>query len=108
VPLRAGWTPLNVRAVLSNIVPERPDASGKMVPCDTWDNATLLMEFETRGYTFPLTARMDRMAPGETDTWYLDIRGTRFSARFSTKRPRTLETLLYEPGGPQRCRRPRL
>lgn len=44
VPFRAGWIPKNVRAVLSNIVPERPDGKGGRVPCETWDNATLLCE----------------------------------------------------------------
>ena len=44
LPFRAGWLPRNVRAVLSDIIQERPDAKGAMVPCRTWDNATLLCE----------------------------------------------------------------
>ena len=32
VPFRAGWIPRTVRAVLSNIVPERPDGRGGMAP----------------------------------------------------------------------------
>ena len=102
LPLRAGWIPRNVRAILSDIVTARPDATGKLTACDTWDNATLLVECEAQGHAFPLTARMQRIAPGETNTWYLAIKGTRFSARFSTRRPKTLETLSYEPGGAQR------
>ena len=39
LPLRAGWEPANVRAILSNVFPERPGADGEPVPCDTWDNA---------------------------------------------------------------------
>ncbi|HUT25255.1 MAG TPA: Gfo/Idh/MocA family oxidoreductase [Sumerlaeia bacterium] len=101
VPLRAGWRPKNVRAVLSNIIRERKNAEGRLVPCETWDNATLLCEMDGDGGVFPLTAKTQRIAPGETNTWYLTILGTRFSARFTTKRPRTLETLAYEPGGPQ-------
>jgi len=101
VPLRLGWKPLNVRAILSNVVPERPDASGKRVPCDTWDNATLLCECTDGESLFPLTAKMQRLAPGEIDTWYLTVKGTRTSARFTTKRPRTLELMEYEPGGRQ-------
>jgi len=42
MPFRAGWLPRNVRAVLSNIMPERPDGKGGRVPCETWYNATLL------------------------------------------------------------------
>ncbi|MCC7146272.1 MAG: Gfo/Idh/MocA family oxidoreductase [Phycisphaeraceae bacterium] len=101
VPLRFGWRPRNVRAILSNIVPQRKDATGKMVPCDTWDNATLFCEIENDGYRFPLTAKTQRIAPGQTDTWYLSVSGDRYCARFNTKRPRTLETLAYEPGGAQ-------
>ena len=44
VPFRAGWIPRTVRAVLSNIVPQRPDGRGGVAPCETWDNATLLCE----------------------------------------------------------------
>ncbi|MEJ2704522.1 MAG: Gfo/Idh/MocA family oxidoreductase, partial [Sedimentisphaerales bacterium] len=43
-PFRAGWIPVNVRAVLSNLMPKRPNTQGDMVPCETWDNATLLCE----------------------------------------------------------------
>jgi predicted dehydrogenase len=64
VPLRAGWVPANVRAVLSKVVAQRPDGSGGLAPCDTWDNATLLCEVPHEGYAFPLTAKMFRMAPG--------------------------------------------
>lgn len=102
VPLRLGWKPANVRAVLSKVVTERPDGQGGMAPCDTWDNATLLCEVpHPDGYAFPLTAKMQRIAPGETDTWYLTVLGTRYSARFTTKQPRTLQTLKYDVGGPQ-------
>ena len=91
-----------MRAVLSKIVTERPDGKGGMAPCDTWDNATLLCEVRHgEGYAFPLTAKMQRIAPGETNTWYLSILGTRYGARFTTKQPRTLRTLKYEVGGPQ-------
>lgn len=101
VPLRLGLVPLNVRAILSNVMTDRPGPDGRRVPCETWDNAVLLCEMSDGEARLPLTARMHRIAPGESNTWYLTIRGTRASARFTTKRPRTIETLLYEPGGPQ-------
>lgn len=101
VPLRVGWVPHNVRAILSNIFPQRPDGSGEPAACETWDNATLLCEVEREGGSFPLTAKTHRISPGETNTWYISVRGTRLSARFSTRRPRTLETMPYEPGGRQ-------
>ena len=97
-PLRAGWRPANVRAMLRKIVNERPDASGRMVPCETWDNATLICETEQG---FPLYVQTYRIAPGETNTWYLRVLGTAFSAEFSTKYPKTLRTMTYTPGGEQ-------
>ena len=101
VPLWAGWQVRNVRAILSNVVTQRPDAAGRLVDCDTWDNATLLCETAWKGQAFPLTAKMQRLAPGQTNTWYLSILGTEFSARFSTRHPKTLETLAYVKGRPQ-------
>jgi predicted dehydrogenase len=95
VPFRAGWTPRNVRAVLSNVVRERPDGDGGTAACETWDNATLLCEAEdpASGETMPMLLRMQRLAPGETNTWYLEVKGMERSARFSTRNPRRLELL---------------
>ncbi len=100
VPFRAGWLPRNVRAVLSDIVKERPDGRGGRVPCQTWDNATLLCETAgaAGGDPFPWTIRLQRIAPGEKNTWYIDIKGTEGCARFSTKNPKLLETLHYAGG----------
>jgi predicted dehydrogenase len=100
VPFRAGWVPRNVRAVLSNIIPERPDGKGGRAPCETWDNATLLCETEdaATGDVFPWTLKTHRIAPGEKDTWYLEVLGTKTCARFSTKNPKRLELLEYDGG----------
>ena len=97
VPFRAGWQPRDVRAVLSNIVSERPDGKGGRAPCLTWDNATLLCRTEDRGSgsEFPWILKMQRIAPGEKNTWYLEILGTRACARFSTKNPKLLQVLEY-------------
>jgi len=103
VPYRAGWRPRNVRAVLSNIVKQRPDAKGKPAPCDTWDNGTLLMETvdPQSGETFPWTVKLQRIAPGQKNTWYTEVLGTRASARWSSANPRLLEVMHYTPGGSQ-------
>ena len=99
LPFRLGWMPRNVRAVLSKVVSERPDGRGGLAPCDTWDNATLLCEAEDRaGTRFPWTLRTQRIAPGEKNTWYVEVLGTRASARFSTKNPKRLELLTYTGG----------
>ncbi len=42
-----------------------------------------------------------RIAPGETNTWYLHINGTEFSIRYSTRYPKSLYTMRYEAGGGQ-------
>jgi predicted dehydrogenase len=100
LPFRAGWVPHNVRAVLSDIVKERPDRQGNRVPCRTWDNATLLCEASDTGSgeRFPLTLKMQRIAPGQKNTWYLEILGTRTSVRYSTREPKRLEVLEYAGG----------
>jgi len=99
VPFRAGWIPKNVRSVLSNIVPERPDGKGGMVPCETWDNATLLCQAkDDTGTEFPMTFKMQRIAPGEKNTWYISVKGTKGSARFSTKNINSLEYMNFEGG----------
>ncbi len=97
VPLRAKWRPLNVRAILSNIIPRRRDEQGNLVPCDTWDNATLFCETEAPGgERFPLTLKTQRIAPGEKNSWYLTVKGTKGAASFSTKQINTLSYLLYD------------
>ena len=103
IPIRAGWIPKTVYASLSNIVTERPDGKGNIVPCETWDNAILqcVVEHPQDKYDFPMTIKTYRIAPGETDTWSIEILGTKFSARFSTKYPKTLQTMKYENGGKQ-------
>jgi predicted dehydrogenase len=100
VPFRAGWQPKNVRAVLSDIVKKRPDGKGNIVPCKTWDNGTLLCEMvdPATGQMFPWTFKAQRIAPGEKNTWYVKILGTKTSVRFSTKNPKRLELLEYDGG----------
>ena len=104
LPLRAGWRPLNLRAVLSNIVTVRPGPSGEPQPCDTWDNAVLLCEAEDAGHAFPLRVEAKRIAPGETNTWTIEIDGTEGSIAYTTKYPKTLRRMEYRPGGPQEWR----
>jgi predicted dehydrogenase len=106
IPIRSGWLPKNVFAILLNIVKERPDGKGGKVPCKTWDNATINCEVEhpTDKYNFPMTIKTYRIAPGETDTWFIEVIGTQFSARFSTKYPKTLQTMNYKNGGKQEWR----
>ncbi|MEO1290332.1 MAG: hypothetical protein AAFV93_21480 [Chloroflexota bacterium] len=102
IPLRFGWMPKNVRALLTNIMTERYNKSGNKVPCETWDNATLACEVEHEGYgNFPLTLKTYRIAPGETNTWYIKILGTEFSLHYSTRYPKSLYTMAYQAGATQ-------
>jgi predicted dehydrogenase len=101
LPLRAGWAPRNVRAILSDVFPERPDGKGGVAACDTWDNAVLLCEVESDGYSFPLRIETKRLAPGETNTWTIEVDGTEGSIAYTTKLPKTLRWMEYEPGKPQ-------
>jgi predicted dehydrogenase len=101
IPIRMSWLPVRVYAELSKIVNERPDASGKMVPCETWDNATICCDVQTADQQFPMYIQTYRIAPGEGNTWYIRIHGTKFSVEYSTKFPKTLRTLEYSPGGEQ-------
>lgn len=98
IPARLGWVPREVRAELSDIVHERPDARGEMVRCDTWDNATLLTRVHADAGDFPMLLHTKRIAPGETNTWYLKVHGTAMSIEFSTKTPKTLRRLEYRGG----------
>ncbi len=101
LPLRLGWEPRNVRAILSNVIRERPGPTARCWPTETWDNATLLCEVEGGDGPFPLTLKTQRMAPGEMNTWYVTIKGTALSAHFTTKHPRTLLTMPYRRGEAQ-------
>lgn len=100
MPFRAGWIPKNVRAILSDIIKERPDGKGGRVPCKTWDNALLLCETidPNNGEMFPMTLKMHRIAPGEKNTWSIEVLGTRANAKFSTKNPKCLEIMGYHGG----------
>ena len=100
IPFRAGWVPQTVRAVLANIVEQRPDADGNPVPCETWDNATLLCDAVDphAGKIFPMTLKTQRIAPGEKNTLYLRVLGTKTSVAFSTKNPKRLQILEYDGG----------
>ncbi len=101
VPLRSGWMPTRVMASLQNIVRERPNDKGEIVPCETWDNATLICEVDNEHGQFPLTIQTYRIAPSETNTWYLRVLGTKFSIEYSSKYPKTLRFMEYKPGGEQ-------
>ena len=92
VPLRLGWKPSRVYAQLQKIYHERPDGKGGMAPCDTWDNALLHCDVTIAGVDVPLRFEMKRLAPGETNTWFIEVLGTEGGVKYSTKEPKTFWT----------------
>ncbi len=92
VPFRLGLKPINVYAQLQKLYTERPDGKGGMAACDTWDNATLHCDIVHECLTVPMTIEMKRMAPTETNTWFVEILGTEGGVKYSTKEPKTLWT----------------
>ncbi len=100
IPLRLGWVPRTVYAHLQKGYPERPDGKGGTTPCDTWDNATLSC---TVGDDVPMRLEMKRLAPGETNTWFIEVLGTEGGVKYSTKDTKTL--WVFEPGKQQAWQR---
>jgi len=90
LPLRFGWKPTSLFSQLQKGYPERPDGKGGMTACDTWDNAMLHTWTTVSGHEVPLRLEMKRLAPGETNTWFIEVLGTEGGVRFSTKTPKTL------------------
>jgi predicted dehydrogenase len=53
------------------------------------------------GEPFPWTVKLQRIAPGQKNTWYTEVLGTKASARWSSTNPRLLELMHYTPGTEQ-------
>ena len=95
VPFRMGWIPKTVYASLSKIVTSRPDGKGGTAPCRTWDNATLCCTVaHADGYEFPMYLETKRMAPGMTNTWFIEVDGLKASAKFTSRDPKSFYYLL--------------
>jgi predicted dehydrogenase len=92
IPFRLGWYPRRVYAQLQKIYHERPDGKGGMAPCDTWDNALLHTEVMIDGAEVPMRLELKRLAPGETNSWFLEVLGTEGGVKYTTKAPKTLWT----------------
>lgn len=103
IPFRLGWKPKRVYAQLQKIYTQRPDGRGGMAPSDTWDNALLHGDLDIDGRDVPIRFETKRLAPGETNTWFLEVLGTDGGVKFSTKEPKTLWT--FERGKEQLWRR---
>ena len=92
IPLRLGWKPEILFAQLQKIITERPDGKGGMAVCDTWNNATLNTQVNIEDEVVPMTLKMKRIAPGETNTWYIEVIGLEGGVKYSTKDTKALWT----------------
>jgi len=92
MPFRMKWYPKSVYAHLQNIADYRPDEKGRLMPCQTWDNATLTCKSNDpdTNKEFSLIFETKRMAPGATNTWFIEIYGTHGSAKFTTHDPKSV------------------
>lgn len=106
IPLRLGWKPTRLFAQLQKGYPERPDGKGGVTTCDTWDNALLHTWTTIAGHEVPLRLEMKRLAPGATNTWFLEILGTDGGVRYSTADTKVL--WLFERGQEQFWKRTEL
>ena len=98
VPLRLGWKPSRVSAALVNRFATRLDSQGNTVPCETWDNATILGHVDDDRGGFPMVLKTWRIAPGHSNTWSIRVLGTKKSAYFFTKNPRQWQFMTYAGG----------
>lgn len=90
VPFRLGWFPKRVYAQLQKIYTQRPDGKCGLAECDTWDNAMLHCDVEVDGRDVPMRLETKRLAPGATNSWWVEILGTDGGVRFSTAEPKSL------------------
>lgn len=95
-PLRLGWWPRNVFAVLQDLVPYRPRPDGTPGRCDTIENATLLCAVDGPDGPFPLSVTMKRIDPGQMNSWMLKIIGMSGGALFTTRYPKTVQRMRIE------------
>jgi predicted dehydrogenase len=102
VPLRLGFLPETVYAMLDNVVTERPGPDGTPVECDTWDNALLACRVPSdatdEARRFSMLWETRRIAPGQMNSWSFEALGMDGGVRFSTRYPTTLQRFAKRDG----------
>ncbi len=102
LPLRLGYRPETVYAMLDNVVAERPGPDGALVPCDTWDNALLACRVPggptSDDRRFSMLWETRRIAPGNMNSWSFEAIGMDGGVRFSTRTPTTLQRFARRDG----------
>src|SRR5690606_38714593 len=90
IPLRMGWIPERVYAQLQRIITKRPDGKGGWTECDTWNNANLSTTLVIEGEEVPMLFELKRLAPGETNSWFIEVLGTEGGVKYNTKDTKAL------------------
>ena len=100
VPLRLGYEPSSVYALLDNVVTTRPGPDGADVDCDTWDNALLACRAPQPDGSrdFSMLWETRRIAPGQMNSWSFEAWGMDGGVRFSTRTPTTLQRFTRRDG----------
>ena len=96
IPLRMGWIPHRIYAQLQKIITNRPDGKGGWSESDTWNNASLSATAWIEEKEVPMLLEMKRLAPGETNSWYIEIFGTEGAVKYNTKDTKALWTFKRE------------
>lgn len=96
IPLRLGWKPSRLYSQLQKVITTRPDGQGGWAESDTWNNATLTTDVPIENEDIPMRLEMKRLAPGENNSWYIEVLGTQGGIRYSTKGTKTLWTFNHE------------
>lgn len=97
VPLRLGYRPSTVYAMLDDVVTERPSPEGP-VPCDTIDNALLALRFPQGARDVSMLWETRRIAPGNMNTWVFEAVGMDAGVRFSTRSPASFQRFAMRDG----------
>ncbi len=99
LPLRLGYRPESVYAMLDNVVTQRPGPDGAPVPCDTWDNALLACRVPTEhDRRFSMLWETRRIAPGQMNSWSFEAIGMDGGVRFSTRNPAVVQRFALRDG----------
>ena len=102
LPLRLGFQPETVYAMLDNVVTERPGPDGAPVPCDTWDNALLALRVPTgvspQDRRFSMLWETRRISPGNMNSWSFEAVGMDGGVRFTTRNPTVVHRFVRRDG----------
>lgn len=97
LPLRLGWEPEQIYAVLQSLVDSRPGPDGTPAACDTFENALLTCKARgSGGRSFPLLLEAKRIDPGQKNTFGFKVTAMEGGVEFSTRNPAVVRKLVLD------------